>query len=1307
MKPDIDAVMARAGVGGLLPGKRRALLMAAARAVFDANFYVEVNSDIASAGFDAFDHYMQSGWADGRSPHPLFDAEGYLRRYRDVVDAGVNPLLHYLSVGWKEHRRPHPLFDVEWYLNHNSDVAKAGIEPWSHYVVSGWREGRVPNPLFDPVDYARRCGLQITEDAKGPSPLVHYATQGWRQGISPHPLFDVPGYLARYEDIASMGTEPLGHYLTQGWRERRQPHALFDPEFYLTQRPDLVDAGSDLFTHYLYSGWKEGAKPNRYFDGDWYLETNQDVAAAGINPLLHYVSIGWKESYSPHPMFDVVWYQREYPDVHLAGLDPLRHFIESGSRERRDPHPFFDMRSFTELNSIPETALTHPLQTYLEQSSDGVLCTPHPVFSLTPPEHGNAPHSLPTPDELSRGIRNNGSDLHPLIDQAWYSAQTGVAVQDAALHFMTTGWRAGDQPNPFFDTNWYRDTHMHGDRGENPLCHYARAGWKQQLAPSKDFEPAWYTNEHMYSGNGDPLTHFLTVGQDRGYAPRPPEQPKLMIGPTPFVSVLVVNWNGARFLTDVLDSLAGQTYQNFETIVVDNASVDESIAVLEDHPLKKTIVASHENLGFSGGNNLALQHARGEVIALLNNDAIADKRWLESLVNALHNDPTAAATTSKVLFQGRFLNIDIHLKGTGLHFCYEHFIEMLNYGKVAITSDHTDSAHIPLASGETLSLIVPLEQEIAFPFELINGDDSGGVSVSFRFAGRDLVAQCEADGEKVMFVVKPTDHEAALSHHVLNNAGSAADADGYPYDRGFFEVDRGQYDRAEYVEYLCGCAFGLKRAALRTDHLFFEEFFAYYEDSELSERIRRRGFNILYCPSSVVHHYHSATSVEKSGRWRILTSRNRILFDLLRIEREELDGFLNHELGYLNHLKVFHSSQTSLTEPEEYFLKRIPEIEADLRSYSQAIKDGALNVRRNYTRAGVYNSFWATKGGGEAHALMIAKQLEAYGEVDLICESPFDKEALGTYFGIDTSRMHMRVIGDVYDDLSREYDIFVNSTFLSKLPSYAEKSIFIVSFPSRQADPDFLRSYQFWANSQFTLSWCRRWWGDIDATVLNPTVRDDLIAYTPTQKKRVILNVGRFMANGHSKKQMDIVDAFRRFLSTSADSDGWTLRLVGSLDVNAPEDVAYWKAVKDRAAGLPVVIEENAPYAVLLEAMKEASVYWHMTGYGENINQDPELFEHFGMTVAEAIGAGAYPVVLDAAGPKDIVDTLGYGETADSPCDLADKTAAAIHRLGLPIAASAPPGFEEAYSSRALAKRVTALLGYDGLVQTRSSEAVT
>ena len=82
------------------------------------------------------------GALEGRDPHPLFDSDWYLEQNRDVAAAGLNPLVHYLRWGAAEGRDPHPLFDSDWYLD-KTEMSAAGLNPLVHYLRWGPRRAAI------------------------------------------------------------------------------------------------------------------------------------------------------------------------------------------------------------------------------------------------------------------------------------------------------------------------------------------------------------------------------------------------------------------------------------------------------------------------------------------------------------------------------------------------------------------------------------------------------------------------------------------------------------------------------------------------------------------------------------------------------------------------------------------------------------------------------------------------------------------------------------------------------------------------------------------------------------------------------------------------------------------------------------------------------------------------------------------------------------------------------------------------------------------------------------------------------------
>ncbi|KCZ57806.1 glycosyltransferase family 2 protein [Hyphomonas atlantica] len=109
----------------------------------------------------------------------------------------------------------------------------------------------------------------------------------------------------------------------------------------------------------------------------------------------------------------------------------------------------------------------------------------------------------------------------------------------------------------------------------------------------------------------------------------------------PKFSIIIVNYNGGAYLQAALDSLKDQTVRDFEVICVDNASTDGSVEGLDTSELPSfELIRSNENLGFAAGNNRAIKAARGQWMCLLNPDAVAEPRWLESITAGMERHPT-------------------------------------------------------------------------------------------------------------------------------------------------------------------------------------------------------------------------------------------------------------------------------------------------------------------------------------------------------------------------------------------------------------------------------------------------------------------------------------------------------------------------------------------------------------------------------------------------------------------------------------------------------------------------------------------
>jgi GT2 family glycosyltransferase len=126
------------------------------------------------------------------------------------------------------------------------------------------------------------------------------------------------------------------------------------------------------------------------------------------------------------------------------------------------------------------------------------------------------------------------------------------------------------------------------------------------------------------------------------------------------IHIVVPSWNGAARLAPCVRSLAVQDHPDFEIVVVDNGSTDDSAAVLDQlaieiAPVRLTVLRNDTNRGFTGGVNRGIRHALGAGavgIALFNDDAVAEPDWLSALAAVLDTEPAVAVATGRLLMKG-------------------------------------------------------------------------------------------------------------------------------------------------------------------------------------------------------------------------------------------------------------------------------------------------------------------------------------------------------------------------------------------------------------------------------------------------------------------------------------------------------------------------------------------------------------------------------------------------------------------------------------------------------------------------------
>ena len=231
------------------------------------------------------------------------------------------------------------------------------------------------------------------------------------------------------------------------------------------------------------------------------------------------------------------------------------------------------------------------------------------------------------------------------------------------------------------------------------------------------------------------------------------------------VYVVIPNWNGADRIRACLDSLKNQTHDHV-VIVVDNGSVDNSVEIIEKSYPESVLIRHSKNKGFAGGVNAGIKYAiekDAKYVALLNNDAVAEKNWLKYLVDFLEDNPKAGIAAAKI---------------------------------------------------------------------------------------------CDSDKT------------------YLDSTGELYTIWGLPYPRGRGEAYSSKYDSDTWVFGASGGASLYRIKMLRQIGLFDEDFFAYYEDGDISFRAQLAGWKAGYVPRAEVYHEINATGGAIKGFMTYQTLKN-------------------------------------------------------------------------------------------------------------------------------------------------------------------------------------------------------------------------------------------------------------------------------------------------------------------------------------------------------------------------------------------------------------------------------------------------
>jgi len=303
-------------------------------------------------------------------------------------------------------------------------------------------------------------------------------------------------------------------------------------------------------------------------------------------------------------------------------------------------------------------------------------------------------------------------------------------------------------------------------------------------------------------------------------------------------------------------------------------------------------------------------------------------------------------------------------------------------------------------------------------------------------------------------------------------------------------------------------------------------------------------------------------------------------------------------------------------------------------------------------RAAIYNPYLDTLGGGERYTLSFAKVLAKNGyDVDLEWKDQRIKETLEKRFGMDLSGIN--VIPDVKKGDGYDLCFWVSDGSIPLM--HARRNILHFQVPFHGVNGKSLinkmklfRINKVVCNSNFTKNVIDKEFG-IKSVVIYPPV--DTESFKPKRKENTILYVGRFSQILQNKGQDVLISSFRKLFDQGLKD--WKFILAGGIEVGVTDGLA---GIKELAAGYPIEIIESPDFLTLKDLYGKAKIYWSASGVNQNENTNPEKVEHFGITVVEAMSAGAIPVVFNGGGHKEIVEEAVSGYLWKSPDELEKKT---------------------------------------------------
>jgi O-antigen biosynthesis protein len=480
----------------------------------------------------------------------------------------------------------------------------------------------------------------------------------------------------------------------------------------------------------------------------------------------------------------------------------------------------------------------------------------------------------------------------------------------------------------------------------------------------------------------------------------------------------------------------------------------------------------------------------------------------------------------------------------------------------------------------------------------------------------------------------------------LQEAGAFMDERGISIQRGKeYNLEPPVRDTIATVDYCSAACFATLRAIFDRISGFDPKFEpGYYEDADLCFKIISLGLFIYYCPQSVVHHIENATTSAFRDELEYVKELNR-------------KKFLYRWGDYLSGRARGEGAPLPLAAPPR----------------PRAICDAQL--RRPI--AVFHAPYDLIPYHRERYLLTAASALYKSHHVYVATDARYSSyrlDYLARDLSLDLSQISITTRSELHRLRSIDLFFHMSDHAFPLVAPLGRRSFYKCQFPFPIKNRN---SPELWENlggydcvlveSAFAQGLLRSkinaFQFDVEPKLLAPPVSVNSFNTNFADKsfeRPIIVSVGKFSVHGHSQRHDILIEGIKCLIEAGIDAE---LHLVGTPHLRSGEmlhpdleDVRCYKALCQRADGLPVHFHKDALPEVARDLLSRATIYWHSVGFEIDPLFSPEKCEHFGITVLEAMAAGCIPFVVANGAPLEFVHEEDTGFQYATLQDLVLKT---------------------------------------------------